>query len=355
MADKYNGPDYPNHAYATVWSRRLVNGLLRMNPDTIELALDPGSIRATALLERVRSLAEGELREDCSVTGSDYLGQLGGAVQQTIDRMRRTLSIVDDTAKMVVAASEESGGYSQALVEVTTTTATKAQTVAISSEQVNRNVAFVASGSHEMVSSIAEISQSASNATHMASLAVQIVEQANVGVAQLGQSGLDIGKVVKAITSIAQQTNFLALNAAIEAARAGAAGRGFAVVANEVKDLAKETALATEEITRKIEAIQADTRSAVDAIGRIGNVISQVNDISATIAVAVEEQTATTNEIGRNLAEASRGAMEIATGIGRLADAISHGTQSAADAKLATDMLRDLGLELVEHINTYHR
>jgi methyl-accepting chemotaxis protein len=326
-----------------------------MNLDTGEVVLDLGSIRATALLERVRGLSEGDLQDDCSVTGSDYLGQLGSAVQQTIDRMRRTLSIFDDTAKMVVAASEESGGYSQTLVEVTTTTATKAQTVAISSEQVNRNVAFVASGSHEMVSSIAEISQSAADATQMASLAVRIVEQANAGVAQLGQSGLDIGKVVKSITSIAQQTNFLALNAAIEAARAGAAGRGFAVVANEVKELAKETALATQEITRKIEAIQADTRGAVEAIGKIGTVISQVNDISATIAVAVKEQTATTNNIGRNLADASHGATEIAAGIGQLAEAISHGTQSAADAKLATDMLRDLGLELAEHVNTYHR
>lgn len=326
-----------------------------MDPDTSDPALAPSSMRATVLLERVRRLSEGDLQEDCSVTGPDYLGQLGGAVQQTIDRMRRTLSIVDDTAKMVIAASEESGNYSQILVQVTTTTATKAQTVAASSQQVDRNVAFVASASHEMVSSIVDISQSAANATQMANLAVQIVEQANVGVAQLGQSGLDIGKVVKAITSIAQQTNFLALNAAIEAARAGAAGRGFAVVANEVKELAKATAFATEEITRKIEAIQADTRSAVEAIGKIGTVISQVNEMSATIAAAVEEQTATTNEIGRNLAEASHSAMEIAAGIGQLAESISQGTQSAADAKLATDMLRDLGMELAVHVDTYHR
>ena len=119
--------------------------------------------------------------------------------------------------------------------------------------------------------------------------------------AKLGESSAEIGQVIKVITSIAQQTNLLALNATIEAARAGEAGKGFAVVANEVKELAKETAKATEDISRKIEAIQGDTKGAVEAIGQITTVINQMNDISNTIASAVEEQTATTNEITRNV------------------------------------------------------
>src|ERR1022692_3793657 len=133
-----------------------------------------------------------------------------------------------------------------------------------------------------------------------------------IPVAKLGESSAEIGQVIKVITSIAQQTNLLALNATIEAARAGEAGKGFAVVANEVKELAKETAKATEDISLKIEAIQTDTKGAVDAIAEISAIINQINDLQNTIASAVEEQSATTNEIGRNIAEASKGSTEIA-------------------------------------------
>jgi methyl-accepting chemotaxis protein len=137
--------------------------------------------------------------------------------------------------------------------------------------------------------------------------AVKLAEQTNHTVTKLGDSSTEIGQVIEVITSIAQQTNLLALNATIEAARAGEAGKGFAVVANEVKELAKETAKATEDISRKIEGIQTDTKGAVEAIASIMSVIAEVNNISSTIATAVEEQNATTNEMARNLSEAARG------------------------------------------------
>jgi methyl-accepting chemotaxis protein len=144
---------------------------------------------------------------------------------------------------------------------------------------------------------------------------MQVAETTNATVGKLGDSSIEIGNVIKVITSIAEQTNLLALNATIEAARAGEAGKGFAVVANEVKDLARETAKATEDIGRRVEAIQADTREAVDAIAEISSVIARINDYQTTIASAVEEQTATTNEMSRNVAEAAMGSTEIAQNI----------------------------------------
>src|SRR5262249_33251521 len=152
--------------------------------------------------------------------------------------------------------------------------------------------------------------------------------------------------VVKVITSIAQQTNLLALNATIEAARAGEAGKGVAVVANEVKELAKQTAKATEDISRKIEAIQTHTQGAVEAIEQIGKIINQINDIQNTIASAVEEQTATTGEISRNVNEAARGSTEIAHNVTGVAQAARSTTEGAGDTKRSADELSRMAHDL---------
>jgi methyl-accepting chemotaxis protein len=197
-----------------------------------------------------------------------------------------------------------------------------------------------------MSASIKEISKNAADAARVATSAVHIAENTNNTITKLGESSQEIGNVVKLITSIAQQTNLLALNATIEAARAGEAGKGFAVVANEVKELAKETTKATEDISQKIAAIQSDTQGAVSAIKQISDVINQINDISNTIASAVEEQTATTNEMGRNITEAAKGSTEIAqniTGVAQAAQSTSGGacqTQSASSelSKMAADL-----------------
>jgi len=159
--------------------------------------------------------------------------------------------------------------------------------------------------------------------------------------------------VIDVITTIAEQTNLLALNATIEAARAGEAGKGFAVVANEVKELAKETAKATEDIRRKIEAIQGDTTGAVTAIAEVAEIINQINDMSNTIAAAVEEQATTTNEIGRNIGEASRGVTEITQNISGVAMTAQDTTQGANDGMEGAKKLSEMAAELQQLVGRY--
>jgi methyl-accepting chemotaxis protein len=249
-------------------------------------------------------------------------------------------------AMQVASASEELSATGHQISANSEETATQANVVAAASEQVSTNVNVVATGSEEMLASIREIAKSSSEAARVAKNAMNVAANTNQTITKLGDSSMEIGEVIKVITSIAQQTNLLALNATIEAARAGEAGKGFAVVANEVKELAKETAKATEDISRKIEAIQADTKGAVAAIGEISTVISQVNDISNTIASAVEEQTATTNEMGRNITEAAKGSTEIARNIGGVAEAAKSTSTAAGHTNTASAELARMAAQM---------
>jgi methyl-accepting chemotaxis protein len=218
-------------------------------------------------------------------------------------------------------------------------TSIQANVVAAAAEQVTQNMQTVGTASEEMTASIREIAKNAHEAAKVATSAVRSAESTHATMAKLGQSSAEIGEVVKVITSIAQQTNLLALNATIEAARAGEAGKGFAVVANEVKELAKETAKATEGISRKIELIQANTSGAIETISQIGGIIAQINDISNTIASAVEEQAATTNEIARNVAEAVRGSAQVTENITAVAMAAKSTTSGAAGTQQEAEAL----------------
>jgi methyl-accepting chemotaxis protein len=281
-------------------------------------------------------------------------------IAETMERDKRTagelekkVESLQETAIALAASSEELSAISQQLTHNATETAEQANIASKGSEQVSANVGVVAAGSEEMLASIREISKSATEASRVAKAAVSLADSTNQTISKLGVSSLEIGKVIKVITSIAQQTNLLALNATIEAARAGEAGKGFAVVANEVKELAKETARATEEIGHKIDAIQSDTKAAVTAIGQVGEVINQVNDISNTIASAVEEQTATTNEIGRNVTEAARGTSDIAQSISKVAESASHTTSGAKDTQVAARSLTEMAAQLRTLIATF--
>jgi methyl-accepting chemotaxis protein len=268
-----------------------------------------------------------------------------------ISRLREAFHSVADKAQFLAKASEQLTDVSQQMGSRATETSQQATRVSAASEQVSQGIGSVAASAEEMNASIKEIARNAIEAARMASTAVGVAEQTTQTVNKLGESSVEIGKVIKVITSIAQQTNLLALNATIEAARAGEAGKGFAVVATEVKELAKQTAAATEDISQKIEAIQNDTRGVVRAITQIGEIIKQINDYQNTTASAVEEQTATTNEIARSANEAAMGGNEIARNITSVSDAARHTAQGAADtldsARELTKLAADLNL-LVE-------
>jgi methyl-accepting chemotaxis protein len=302
--------------------------------------------KVDSLLLVVAATANGDLMQTVTVTGDDSIGQLAAGLTKLITDLRASITGIGQTAGALSAASSQLLKISQQVLTNSDGSLQKAKTVSMNSEQVSANVSIVAASSEEMLASIREISKSASGASRIARTAVSMADETTQTIGKLGVSSQEIGKVIKVITSIAQQTNLLALNATIEAARAGEAGKGFAVVANEVKELAKETARATGEISLKIEAIQNDTKAAVKAIGDVSSIINEVNDISGTIASAVEEQTATTNEIGRNVTDAARGTGDIARNISLVAESAESTTAGARDTETAAKELTEMANQL---------
>jgi len=304
--------------------------------------------------EIAKQIASGDLTgQQVQVRSSDETGELGTSINAMQANIRKMINAISENAQRVASASEEFSSTSQQMSATAEETSSQANVVSAAGEEISRNLQTVATGSEEMSASIKEIAKNATEAAKVATEAVKVAENTNTTVSKLGNSSAEIGQVVKVITSIAQQTNLLALNATIEAARAGEAGKGFAVVANEVKELAKQTAKATEDISQKIEAIQGDTKNAVEAIGMISSVIVQINDISNTIATAVEEQNATTNEMSRNVTEAAKGANEIAkniTGVAEAAQSTSHG---AGDSQKAAQQLAHMSTELRELVGQF--
>jgi len=299
------------------------------------------------MVDLIQELAGNNLAAaDMKITSQDEIGRAGTALNRMKNGLHLVIQTIAENAQHVASASEELSANSQQIMANSEETSAQANVVSKSTEQVNHNLQTVATGSEEMASTINEISKNASEAARIAGEAVKTAEATNAKVGKLGESSAEIGQVIKVITSIAQQTNLLALNATIEAARAGEAGKGFAVVANEVKELAKQTAKATEEISQKITAIQEDTKGAVEAIGNISGVITKINDISGIIATAVEEQSATTNEMTRNVAEAAKGATEISNNISGVAQA-AHGTSSSVqESTKATEQLAQMSAQL---------
>ena len=301
------------------------------------------SASANKMLAMIQEVAANNLIvQDMKITSQDEIGQAGIALNGMKNKLHEMIQSISGSAMQVASASEELNTTSQQITANSEETSAQADVVSKAAQAVSQNLQTVATGAEEMGASIKEIAKNATEAAKVATSAVKVAEDTTATVSKSGDSSTEIGQVIKVITSIAQQTNLLALNATIEAARAGEAGKGFAVVANEVKELAKETAKATEDISRKIEAIQGDTKAAVDAIASISGVIHQINDISNTIATAVEEQNATTNEMSRNVSEAAHGSGEITSNISGVAEAAQGTTRGATDTQKASPQLVEL-------------
>jgi len=291
--------------------------------------------------------------EDLPVESEDEIGDATAALNQMKNNLRSLVEAIAETAVQVASASEELSSTSQQITANSEETTAQAHVVSEASGQVDTNLQTVASGAEEMNATIGEIAKNATEAARVTGEAVGAAESANQTVSRLGDSSVEIGKVIEVITSIAQQTNLLALNATIEAARAGEAGKGFAVVANEVKELAKQTAKATEEIKQKIAVIRENTGGAVSAIGGIKEVIDRISHISTEIATAVEEQSATTSEMARNVTEAARGAATISENIKGVAQAAQDTSTNVGEAQAATEHLAKMANQLRDQVSQF--
>lgn len=304
--------------------------------------------KVNSILESVNAYESGDLTAEVQILSEDPIGLVGQALAAFVKELRVSMTTVSENAVTVASASEELSACSAQMTAAAEESFLQSTSARQAAEEVNMNIQTVATATNEMAESIIEISKNANQAAKVVSRAVDVASDTNKTITKLGDSSVEIGNVIKVITSIAQQTNLLALNATIEAARAGEAGRGFAVVANEVKELAKETARATEEISGKIETIQNDSDEAVKAIGEITSIIDEISNIADSIAGAVEEQSATTAEMSQNVGEVARASSEIMSSVNRVAEAAESSKTGSEESHQSALELANLASRLQE-------
>ena len=256
------------------------------------------------------------------------------------------IKALSETAQQLAGAAAELTATATQMSANAEKSTSVANLTAAASEEVSQGVRTVAANTEEMSASIKEIARNAAEASTNSATTLKQAQSTNLTITKLGESSQEIGNVIKVISSIAQQTNLLALNATIEAARAGEAGRGFAVVANEVKELAKQTAKATEDITNKITGIQKDSQSSVDAVTVIGQTIEKLNSIASAIAASVEEQSATTNEVSRVVQESANGVLSITQNIKIVSNAAEETFAGSSQVLTAAKSLSELASRL---------
>ena len=302
--------------------------------------------RLANLIHSLKQMAAGDLTLEVHDSRKDELGEMAHWFRDSIGSLRDAISRVAVSANGVSSAAEEVGMVTRTMGDSAEKTTSQASVASTATGQVSHNLQTVAGATEEMSLRLREIGTNVDRAATVSQEAVKVATSTNETIAKLGASSVEIGQVVKVITSIAQQTNLLALNATIEAARAGEAGKGFAVVANEVKELAKQTAHATENIRGKIQTIQADTDGSVQAISKISSIINQIHDLSDAISTSVEHQTTTTGDIARHISEGARVSTEIAQNISGVALAAENTSSGARDLQVATKHLEQMSTEL---------
>ncbi|MBN2581321.1 MAG: methyl-accepting chemotaxis protein [Pirellulales bacterium] len=295
-------------------------------------------------VEFATAIAQGDLTQTVNIDQRDEIGQLAQSLNDMSGNLRKMFTDIASnstmlagsatelsaTATQLASGAEETTNQSSTVASAAEELATNMNNMAASTEQMNTNVKTVASATEQMTASISEIAKNAEKASSVAANASTMAQSSNHTIGQLSGAADEIGKVIEVIQDIAEQTNLLALNATIEAARAGDAGKGFAVVATEVKELAKQTADATVDIRNRIQGIQSSSGEAVDSISQISGIIEQINEISRTIASAVEEQSITTKEIAQNIAQSSQAAESISAGVTQSATASKEITRNIA-------------------------
>ncbi len=297
-------------------------------------------------VETLERVAEGDLTASVQVVGTDEMAMMGTALNATVARTAEALASIAGGASTLASSSQTLAMTSAAMGAAAEQTSDVAGNVSAAATQVSGNVGHAVLGAQGLGSSIQEIAQSAAEAAEVAAAAVTDADDVNRTVERLESASEQVGDVVGMITKIARQTHLLALNATIEAHRAGEAGKGFAVVADEVKDLARQTADATEEIDRTIAGIRLEVEAATTALDRITRVIGQINETQTTIAAAVEEQNQTTGDVIERMSQAAAGAEEIATTIHGVASAATETSQGVEQARAAVAELASLADEL---------
>jgi methyl-accepting chemotaxis protein len=294
----------------------------------------------------IGALANGDLTQRTAVHARDDIGVMSASLNDSLDAIVDVVKVLDGTAGSLASAAEEMSAVTTEMASSAQSQSQQSADSAAAAEQVSANVQTVAAATEEMSASVGEIAHSANEAARVGQSAVTLTSSSAQIVTSLGESSTQIGSVVATIEAIAEQTNMLALNATIEAARAGEHGRGFEVVAREVKDLARETAKATQEIQGRVASIQEDAAAAVSVISQVDGVVAQINDYQMTIASAVEEQTATTNEMSRNISDAATGTAGIAQNVAASASAQADNAAGVSQVRAAASEVAQMSATL---------
>ena len=309
--------------------------------------------RVDELLVIVDAAARGDLTQHIAQAGDDAISQISSRLEQLFNMLRISLGHIGESVQTLKHASKDLTNFSTSMSDSAAETYSQASTASVSAKEIGDGFTSVTSAVFQMTQTIDSIAQNASQATEVAEKATEITGNTSNLVKKLAESSVGIGEVTKAITSIAEQTNLLALNATIEAARAGDAGKGFAVVANEVKELAKETAKATEEISERISAIQSNSHGVTDSIGGISSIIKEINELQSQIASSVMQQASASTEISNILAKSTEDSSTIFGNISAVAAAADGTLSGANDAKLASATLDEMAEELRFHVEKF--